>query len=332
MAKIKDIIPNLDALKKRLDETFALGVTDFLVNTKQQRVVVVKNSRYVFVSVLIFIIVVLLLFLVSQTMTGWFLNMLIVLLFAITIFTIIISHHLYKQYKILTQQINIALIPTITACLDRIILYTHNEKHREETLKKLKGSELITDRVDIVDSDDMYSVYEPYPILVRELVVKRKESDGKNTRIRTMFHGVFLEVQFNRTFSGVTFISTEGDKYGFGHRDFWSRLIGVNNIKETRLEWNEFDRDLHVATNNPVEAREILTTNFMVDLHEWWLEHKQNIRIVFRENKMFMLLPDTDIKISTSTTSTDSEKLKKYTMTILRPLWRILNLVEDVRL
>jgi hypothetical protein len=108
-------------------------------------------------------------------------------------------------------------------------------------------------------------------------------------------------------------------------------VLGLGDIKETELEWNEFERDLHVATNNEAEARYVLTPDFMVDLHDWWSEEKENIRIVFRENKMLMLLPDRGVHINRSTASDKSEDLKDYALTMIKPLWRTLTLVEDIR-
>ena len=98
------------------------------------------------------------------------------------------------------------------------------------------------------------------------------------------------------------------------------------------MEWNEFEALLHVAATNPTEARYILTTDFMVELHDWWQEHKGNIRLSFIASRMYILFPDKGIKLKDTVPSLDESALRAYILSIAKPLLHVLHLVEKVKL
>lgn len=332
MSSLKASIPTKEVLKKRLDDAFAVGLTDFIARTSERRIIVLKNHRYLISSVLVFVISVLVLFLAYSLVSERLMQLITMYLLGIVVATIIFANRWYREQKLLTQELNLALVPIVTACFDRLCLYTHDDVHRKETEAIVKASDLLVEHIDVLTADDMFSFFDPYELTVREIQATRQVNTGKSSTTVRIFHGVVVEATLPKTLEGATIISTEGDKGSFSHRDFWRSLVGKGGVEETVLEWNEFENDLHVATNNPVEARYILTPNFMVDLHTWWAEHKTNIRISFTGNKFFMLLPDTQVRIGTSTTSTDSDDLKAYAQAVIEPLWRTLLLIEDIKI
>lgn len=85
-------------------------------------------------------------------------------------------------------------------------------------------------------------------------------------------------------------------------------------------------------TTDKVEARYILTPNFMSDLYDWWKAKKGNIRISFIGNKMYLLFPDNQIRFNDTVANIDETEVKQYMLTIARPLLHILHLIEDVRM
>ena len=332
MSRVKVTVPNLSTLETRLTEVFKVGIVDFITRTHDRRITVIKNRRYAITAVSVFVISLLALYLAYNYLMGPLLNLVTMYLLGLVVATIITTHRWYKEQKMLAQEMNLALIPIITACFDRLSLYTHDAVHRKETEAILRQAQIVGENFDVMTADDMYSFFDPHPWSLREIELSKHEQSGKNSHYRQIFKGVLIEVTLPNTFNGTTYISTEGDKYGFAHASFWERVNEKDKVKETTLEWNQFEKDLHVATNNEVEARYILTPNFMLTLHDWWAEYKENIRIVFKGNKMFMLLPDHGIKIGTSTTSTDPKELEAYALSVLKPIWRTLMLIEDVRI
>ena len=202
----------------------------------------------------------------------------------------------------------------------------------EEVLTWLDNSELITEahNQDQVDTGMKLQVGDILITLV-ELDVENVTGGGKNRNTKQIFHGYFASLELKRELAGKTFISTEGDRSGFGQITFWTKnSAGVP--RETILEWNEFENMLHVATTDETEARYILTPNFMHDLYEWWKEQKTNIRIAFIKNRMYILFPDDKIRLGHGITGDLSEEsLVEYIYTIARPLWHVIRLVKKVR-
>jgi hypothetical protein len=224
------------------------------------------------------------------------------------------------------------LTPVMSTVLGRTLSHLPEAMHHEETVGHLTTSQLFTDRIDTHETDDCYQVAGKLTGSVRELKATRTEQRGKQSVTITLFSGLFGIFTLPRTLTGATYISTEGDGSGFAHRSFWTSLTESGEVKETELESNAFERDLHVASTDPVEARYILTPNAMASLHDWWLEHKSNIRIAFKGNQLYIALPDTHIVFSDIPTDPTLEDMQKYLTTTLVPLWRIVSLTEQVRL
>jgi hypothetical protein len=329
MSSLKLTSPNLRKLEHRLKESFRAGITEFIARTKERRLIVIRNRRNLFTSLTFLVISILALPLVYYYFDGSAETVATMYLLGLGAGSVILGVEFRREQKILAQELNLALIPTITACFSRLALYMHDENHRSETESLLKQSGLLPEQYSSLVADDTFSFFEPYPISARELYITKLVGQSK-TKLTKVFRGLFVVVDLPKTFTGVTALSTEGDKFGLNHLNFWGESLLAAGLKETTFEWNQFEADMHVATTNPVEAREILTPSVMEGLHEWWLEYGENIRVVFRENRMYILLPNNSIKIGDSTTSTDLAELSEYALSVIKPLWYALRLVEEV--
>lgn len=323
MSRLKEQVPDLATLKRKISEHSKLEIDNFLLATKTAREEIIKNRRYFFVTMSLLVGA----FLIASMLPFYLASLMII---SLAIATGTYGYLWDKQLRALAKKHNAALVPIISACLGSSAIYTHDDTKGEILNQLLNDSELITAGFDSVKVDDIYT-FEKEKVTVRELEITKRVSNGKNTSTVTVFKGLFVNVGLRKPLAGNTYISTEGDKYGFAHKDFMADLFINNKIKETVLEWNEFERDLHVATDNGMEARYILTPAFMIDLHNWWLISPINMRIVFKGQSMYMLLPNSKIKFNTSTTSVDTEELNKYAEIVIEPLWRTLTLVEDIR-
>jgi hypothetical protein len=199
------------------------------------------------------------------------------------------------------------------------------------TLVQLSG--LYTDQVTTYETDDVLELtVEDRTLLLAELRLQLTQQRDKRQETTTLFSGLFVHYPLARPLVGQTYVSTEGDKHGFAHRTFWNALTGVVGVTETVLESNAFERDLHVASSDPTEARYILTPDFMEHLHDWWQEHRQNVRIAFKGQEFFMLLPDAHIRFKTAPSTRNDNRVIEYLYSLARPVWRTLRLVEDMRL
>ncbi len=202
---------------------------------------------------------------------------------------------------------------------------------RTAIVADLERSALLTETITEHAVDDSVTIMmADRQVTVHELRLTRVEQRGKESVETELFLGLFAHITLKKSLTGRTYISTNGDRTGFAHRTFWSRIIG-NEVKETVLESNEFERDLHVATTDPIEARYILTPAFMYDVHEWWKEHRENIRLAFQGQDCFILLPDAHLPLQTGPSSLDDARVLAHLEVIARPIWRVLQLVHDMR-
>lgn len=204
----------------------------------------------------------------------------------------------------------------------------------EQVLQSLVQSELITEPFNTTAIDNVFALdYGARRVMVSELHLQHITGSGRHRNVRQVFKGYFVALPLKKAVTGKTFVSTEGDEHGFAHRTYWSTLLEENEkVKETKFEWNDFEELLHVATSEKREAREILTPDFMTDLYDWWIKQKkQNIRISFVGNLMYMVFPDAQIRFEQTVSRVDEKNLQEYLLTIARPLLHILHLVEDVR-
>lgn len=330
MSTLDSTVPNLRKLEHRLKEVFGAGLTEFIARTKERRLVVIKNRRNLLTSLTFFVVSILGLPLVYAYFDGSAETVATMYLLGLGAGSVILGVEFRREQKILAQELNIALIPTITACFSRLAMYTHDAAHRTESETLLKESGILPESYDRFVADDMFTFFEPYTVTARELYITKLVGQNQGSQAK-VFRGLFVVVDLPKAFKGVTALSTEGDKFGLTHLNFWGESLLASGLKETTFEWNQFETDLHVATTDPVEAREILTPSVMEGLHEWWLEYGDNIRVVFRGNRMYILLPDTSVKIGESTTSTDLHELEAYALSVIKPLWFALRLIEEVR-
>jgi Protein of unknown function (DUF3137) len=333
MEKIAKELPDLKAVETKFETVLENSLNDFIATTNSRREEVIGSRRYTLVSLIFSITIIFALYVLYSNGKTQLNNILIGFSMLWLTVVYVSGRSWLTNDRLLAKEINLALVPALTNTLNRMILYVNNQDHRDETKDLLIKSKLITSSDITVISDDMYTLYGDKDVSLRELLVsqKRQNGNGKGSSQVTIFKGLFVTTKLSKVQTVPTYISTDGDKLGFAHLDFWSALLSNNEVKETTFEWNDFEKNLHVATSDPVAAREILTPDFMLVLHEWWLEHKLNIRIVFKDDFMYMLSPEDTIKIDTSTTSTKLPVIKKYAWSLIRPMWRAINLVENIK-
>ncbi len=205
-------------------------------------------------------------------------------------------------------------------------------KEANEAIELLKQSELVTEPFNHSTVDNLFELKINDGLLHgAELDIKHITGSGKNRQVKNIFKGYSVSYELPHVLDGKTFISTEGDKYGFGHRTFWS-VVTETRAQETTLEWNDFEELLHVATTDRVEARYILTPSFMMELHEWWKGKDTNIRMSFLGNRVYMLFPDDQIRIDETVDSINEQEVKEYMLSIARPLLHVVRLIEGIRM
>lgn len=333
MNTLKHTIPDKAALTKRLTSVLTADLRTFLNNTENRRARV-RESLYFSLLACAFLVAISVFLYLTQAYLQSDTLFKIVVMFALLWSTVlfIFGRSWFSNTQLLAREINMALVPVLSQAFSRPFLYTHNDAKREEIANHLRTSKLLPVEQITVHTDDSFEIYGDTEVQFHELLVTRKGEGAPppQTEEEEVFRGVLVVASLPQAHGAETYISTEGDKYHFAHRSFWDGLVGKHDVVETQLEWNDFEAALHVATTNEVAARELLTPDFMHELYDWWQEHKLNMRIAFKGGTMYLLLPEADIKIATSTTSRRLSVIQHYATTIARPIWRSLLLIESV--
>lgn len=283
-----------------------------------------------------------LLFLVSSLSIGFGLTYMLRGMHVVNQFNQLVDTALYAQILELLG-VSCRLVPQTTVLPTKVIANPRTFSERvmnfiaisktkveenEEILGALRQAELITESYNTTQIDTvMECTYETRSFTVAELEVKQITGSGKNRSVREIFYGYFVQVPLGRRLEGKTFVTAQDDKTGFAQRSMFG-----GGVPETQLEWNEFEDLLHVATTDGTEARYILTPDYMQDLYTWWKGQEGAIRVSFIGARMCILFPDKRMKLHDTVAAITEDEVVEYAFSIARPMYHIVNLIEDVKL
>jgi hypothetical protein len=327
MSLIKTTVPNEATLQKRTKEAFAAGMTDFLARTTERRVTVMRNRRYAITSVVIFIFSIFALALANSYLEGAKLNLVTMYLLGLVVVTLIFNHRWYCNDKILSQELNLALVPIVTATFSRLVLYSHDNSHRVAAKKALLESGILPEAEAVFAADDVYTFFEPFDIQIRKIQFKRKVSKFQFFKNSSQ-SGVLVEATLNKVFSGQTFIEASKPKLTTPKDCFWCGLEPV--LLPVPLSLSQSEATIEAASTNLIESEAILTPDFLSALVRFGSENKDAVRVVIKENKVFIFFLDSSSQHDSAATSTNTKELISYSLVALRPMWRILALLEEV--
>lgn len=145
--------------------------------------------------------------------------------------------------------------------------------------------------------------------------------------VNKMSKSLFIHVPLSQTFSGTTVVTTE--KFSDGNeQNYYINALRRTGLNISELEWNDFESLLHVLTNDEVEARYILTPDFMQSLYLWWQEKKQDIRISFTGDTMNILIFGNEVSFGGDLTDVSEEGVRLYVESLMVPLIHSLYLIN----
>lgn len=124
------------------------------------------------------------------------------------------------------------------------------------------NSGLFVEQPDRYSGDDyIEGTHEKTFFCFSELHTERKVSSGKSTHWETIFRGLFFIADFNKNFSGRTYLWSERNP----QINFLTKLFSsfAWNLEKIKLESVEFEKRFIVYSSDQVEARYILTPSFM---------------------------------------------------------------------
>ena len=191
------------------------------------------------------------------------------------------------------------IIEKIVSFLDRAgtLKYASNLllEDKRQTIQGFTRSQIFRDELHEPDSleqeDCVYGTIGKTDIFFAEITAvdlkkaclnrwERPEEHGKSV----IFHGLFFEARFPKSFVGRTFILPNTLK---------SKITSLNSWRgeEIKLEDPEFERRFRIYSDNQIEARYLLSTNLMSRLVNFSYKAKRKVYLSFVGGFVYIAIP-----------------------------------------
>jgi hypothetical protein len=158
------------------------------------------------------------------------------------------------------------------------------------------NSGLFEHRADINTVEDViYGHYNDTEFTCCEIstadIKKTRDSNGKvTTRHVQRFRGLFFIIRFAKTFHGHTTVKTDRAEKSFGFLGRGlQRLKGRDSLVE--LEDPEFESQFVVRSTDQVEARFLLSSNFMKRVIDLRAKVNSDLQMAFHQSQLVIAIP-----------------------------------------
>ena len=118
-------------------------------------------------------------------------------------------------------------------------------------------------------------------ITAQRVTLVKSKSGSDTERVTTLFKGVFFSADFNKFFSGATFVFPDRAEKLFGSIGQMLQSWHTEHGQIVKLEDPEFERAFVVYSNNQIEARYILTPALMQRLLDFRRRSKRKPQFSF---------------------------------------------------
>lgn len=227
-------------MRKEFQEAFFKKISPGLSKYESERLRQFGYTRAVKIAALIIILV--LVFLTKQIDIG--------LILFICCIAGAVCFGLKKKFE---NEIKQKIMPYVCKCLGDL-----KWKYAQCSFEQLLCKSGIIDRYNSVSYDDSFTgIYKDINYEICETSFYYKTGTGKNSSTRTVFKGVMIKLDMNKSFTGNTVIRPDTLKHA----------SPAANLKHTTLEDVVFEKKFDVFTDDEVEARYLITPSFMERLN-----------------------------------------------------------------
>jgi|GEM_PF-5278333 len=174
------------------------------------------------------------------------------------------------------------------------------------------------------------TLYELVELAVHN-VKKSTDSKGRTTTTYIpIFCGILLKADFNKNFEGHTTIRTDKAEgsFGFLARGAQRLMSSINTMNLVEMESPEFEEKFKVHSTDPVQARYILTPDFMERILALGMGCPE-VQIAFRDSAVIFALPR---KSAFLEMNGGTENLTSSVEGLLNDLVTLLQIIEDMKL
>ena len=227
-------------MRKEFQEVFFKKISPGLSKYESERLRQFGYTRAVKIAALIIILV--LVFLTKQIDIG--------LIVFICCIAGAVCFGLKEKFE---NEIKQKIMPYVCKCLGDL-----KWKYAQCSFEQLLCKSGIIDRYNRVSYDDSFTgIYKDINYEICETSFYYTTGTGKNSSTRTVFKGVMIKLDMNKSFTGNTVIRPDTLKHA----------SPAANLKHTTLEDVVFEKKFDVFTDDEVEARYLITPSFMERLN-----------------------------------------------------------------
>lgn len=234
--------------------------------------------------------------------------------------------HLCKNYR---SRFKDEVIHELVKFIDERLDYKKSSCISE---KAYKQSGLFRKRYHEYKGDDLVQgVLDKTKIIFSELHTLYETRDSKGNRHRhTIFRGLFFIGDFNKAFSGKTYVLPDSTERLFGRFGKMLQSLDMTRGELVKLEDPEFEKEFKVYSTDQIEARYILSTSLMSSITGFKRRNNKRIHMAFADSSVYVAISYSkalfEPKIFTSLL--DFEPIKEY----FEDLRLCIGIVEDLNL
>jgi len=198
--------------------------------------------------------------------------------------------------------------------------------YTKEGSVSLEGCEkfLIVPKYDICKTQDMIlGQYQGTNFCFQELELLEKHG----TKTHTKFKGVQFIFQFNKKFSGETIVRKNNGQMANIIRG------GHYDLEKVRLEDPEFEKMFEVHSTDQIEARYLLSVDFMEKLKSLGeFFDSEKVEADFFENKLLIMIENTEDLFETKSSVLTEVNLVKECEMVIQQMYLIFGVVEVLQI
>ena len=139
-----------------------------------------------------------------------------------------------------------------------------------------------------LSSDVVEGQFENHDFTFSNFLIQGEHQNGKQTDTVNIFSGILYKTKFNRQFSGVTFIKPDYAENMIGRIGRGLQKMSFDGTKLVQMENPDFEKFFEVRSNDPVEARYILTPSLVERLLEVRKSIDRDIEISFSSSNLYL--------------------------------------------
>lgn len=267
---------NIESLQQFYQQEIVPGLTSLEVLRKAQ----LRRLRFMWIATVISLFV-------------GFVTMLAPLILVCLLISLLLYFYLFgynRKRPNFKSEYKKVVITKLTQFIDPELVFTPNLFIPES---KYNASKIFLSDPDIFKGEDLVSgKIDKTQIEFCELHTQDRQTDHKGrTSYVTIFKGLFFIADFNKHFSGQTYVLSDFGERFLGAFGKMMQGLSIGRPEVVRMEDPLFEKQFVVYASDETEARYILSPSMMERILNFKNKTNSNIQLSFANNNIYMAVP-----------------------------------------